>query len=70
LPDGLTGADLPPGIEGLAVSDGRVEIHSTSPLRALYTLGGWALERGLDLPDLTVERPSLEQVYLELTAEQ
>jgi ABC-2 type transport system ATP-binding protein len=32
-------------------------------------LTGWALERGIDLAGLTVARPSLEDVYLALTAE-
>jgi ABC-2 type transport system ATP-binding protein len=30
-------------------------------------LADWALEQGIDLPDLDVRRPSLEDVYLELT---
>jgi ABC-2 type transport system ATP-binding protein len=33
-------------------------------LQALMT---WAAAQGLDLPDLEVRRPSLEDVYLELT---
>ncbi len=35
----------------------------------LHRLTGWALRRGHTLPDLTVQRPSLEDVYLQLTAE-
>ena len=31
-------------------------------------LTGWARERGIDLPGLTVTRPTLEDVYLELTS--
>ena len=34
----------------------------------LARLCGWADERGIDLPDLEVVRPRLEDVYLELTA--
>ena len=30
-------------------------------------LADWALGRGLDLPDIDVHRPSLEEIYLELT---
>jgi hypothetical protein len=30
-------------------------------------LGNWALGRGLDLLDLDVHRPTLEEVYLSLT---
>ena len=35
----------------------------------LYALAGWALERGLELDDLEVTRPTLEDVYLQLTTE-
>jgi hypothetical protein len=31
-------------------------------------LADWALGRGIDLPDLDVGRPTLEDVYLSLTA--
>jgi ABC-2 type transport system ATP-binding protein len=47
--------------------DGRVHISVPAPARSLYALAGWALERGEDLGDLTVGRPTLEDVYLQLT---
>ena len=31
-------------------------------------LGNWALGLGFDLPDLDVHRPTLEEVYISLTA--
>ena len=34
----------------------------------LHALSGWALERDLELDDLEVRRPTLEDVYLRLTA--
>jgi ABC-2 type transport system ATP-binding protein len=37
-------------------------------MAALHELTGWALERRLELTDLEVRRPTLEDVYLELTA--
>jgi hypothetical protein len=37
-------------------------------VRDLADLCGWAMERGIDLPDLEALRPTLEDVYLELTA--
>ena len=37
---------------------------------ALHRLTGWAIEAGLDLDDLQVIRPSLEDVYLELVGGQ
>jgi hypothetical protein len=33
----------------------------------LYVLTAWAVARGSELPALRVLRPSLEDVYLELT---
>lgn len=35
----------------------------------LHALSGWALERGLELADLEVHRPTLEDVYLQLTSD-
>jgi len=35
--------------------------------RLLHELTGWALSRGVPLDGLTVDRPSLEDVYLRLT---
>jgi ABC-2 type transport system ATP-binding protein len=35
----------------------------------LHALAGWALARGLELDDLEVHRPTLEDVYLQLTDE-
>jgi hypothetical protein len=35
----------------------------------LFELTSWALGAGVDLVDLRVERPTLEDVYLELTAD-
>ena len=49
--------------------DGRVVLETRRPLADVKLLADWALERGLDLPDLDVRRPSLEDVYLELTEE-
>ena len=41
---------------------------SAQPVAALGTLTGWALANGVDLPNLTVGRRSLEDLYLELIA--
>jgi ABC-2 type transport system ATP-binding protein len=46
---------------------GRVEVHTERVVEDLAILTGWARERGVDLPNLTVTRPTLEDVYLELT---
>jgi ABC-2 type transport system ATP-binding protein len=65
LPDGITIADLPV----LATPDeavGQVVIEASQPTPVLARLTTWAVERGIELPGLTVTRPSLEDVYLEL----
>jgi ABC-2 type transport system ATP-binding protein len=49
------------------VSDRAVEVRTEDPTRTLYELTGWALQQGLRLEGLVVARPSLEDVYLELT---
>ena len=70
LPDGLATAELPAPLRELASrSNGRVLIETRQPLKDVKTLADWAFERGIDLPDLDVRRPSLEDVYLELTAQ-
>jgi ABC-2 type transport system ATP-binding protein len=52
------------------VAGGVLEIRTEDPTRVLHDLTGWALDRGLALEELTVMRPSLEDVYLELTRDQ
>jgi ABC-2 type transport system ATP-binding protein len=71
LPAGLGADALPDALRRLlrSANDGRVVLESERPLRDLKLLADWALERDVDLPDLDVRRPSLEDVYLELTAE-
>jgi ABC-2 type transport system ATP-binding protein len=68
LPDGLGSDALPPDLQAqLAGADGRVTLISDSPLVTVGALAEWARGRGVDLPDLDVRRPTLEDVYLELT---
>jgi ABC-2 type transport system ATP-binding protein len=42
-------------------------VETAEPTEALHRLTGWALGRGVSLDGITVERPSLEDVYLRLT---
>jgi ABC-2 type transport system ATP-binding protein len=73
LPAGMAGRDLPADL--LALLDGpadsrEVRLRSVAPLPDLQRLGGWLDGRGgARLADLEVHRPSLEEVYLSLTAE-
>jgi ABC-2 type transport system ATP-binding protein len=69
LPNGLAARDLPAGLRPLADADpnGATLLRSESPLVHVQMLADWALGRGVDLPDLDVRRPTLEDVYLTLT---
>ncbi len=68
LPEGVGVGELPAGIAQLATDHGgRVEIASRQPVRDLAELCGWALQRGVELDGLEAVRPSLEDVYLDLT---
>jgi ABC-2 type transport system ATP-binding protein len=66
LPDGVA----PPELRGLAltVSDDGLVGSSDAPTEALHALTSWALEQHVELEGLEVRRPSLEDIYLELTA--
>jgi ABC-2 type transport system ATP-binding protein len=50
-----------------ARESGRIIVRTTEPVRALHELTGKALSGGFELASLEVRRPSLEDVYLELT---
>jgi ABC-2 type transport system ATP-binding protein len=67
LPPGSTVADLPVAAE--PDEDGLVTVESAEPTGTLHQLTDWALRRGTVLAGLTVDRPSLEDVYLRLTAQ-
>jgi ABC-2 type transport system ATP-binding protein len=70
LPDGTAADELPPELRALVSDDGgRVTLTTQTPLVHVGALAEWALARGIDLPDLDVRRPTLEDVYLELTEE-
>jgi ABC-2 type transport system ATP-binding protein len=47
----------------------RVEVETESPQSDLYRLLGLAEQRGVELDELEVRRPSLEDIFLELTRE-
>jgi ABC-2 type transport system ATP-binding protein len=72
LPAGFGDADLPEDLRALLQPprrDGRIELHSAAPLADLGRLGSWAEGRGVEVGELEVHRPTLEDVYLRLTAE-
>jgi ABC-2 type transport system ATP-binding protein len=60
---------LPPDLQPAAHPAGPLaELRTDDPTRTLHDLTGWALDHGVRLDQLSVTRPSLEDVYLELTA--
>jgi ABC-2 type transport system ATP-binding protein len=68
LPDGVAGPDLPYGIRTAARIDAEgVSLTAQDPVPILRELTNWAADRGVGLPGLLVRRPSLEDVYLDLT---
>jgi ABC-2 type transport system ATP-binding protein len=69
LPPGSSVDELPSGMAASAPGDGSVMVEAAEPVRVLHELTGWALERDLDLEGLEVRRPSLEDVYLQLTGD-
>jgi ABC-2 type transport system ATP-binding protein len=65
LPDGV----VPPAQFELATTaNNAYEVRTKKVTHDLHDLTTWALGAGVDLEDLRVDRPTLEDVYLELTA--
>ncbi len=66
LPADVDAESMP--MAGTRDSHGIYVIETTDEVRVLHALTSWALDRGIDLVGLTVDRPSLEDVYIELTS--
>ncbi|MFE6753793.1 ABC transporter ATP-binding protein [Streptomyces sp. NPDC057684] len=66
LPHGATLTDVP--LQVSDVQEGLVTAESDEPTAALHRLTEWALRRGTPLERLTVEQPTLEDIYLGLTS--
>jgi ABC-2 type transport system ATP-binding protein len=64
IPAGLDATALPIAVK---MEAGMAVIETPTPTRSLRDLTVWAVAQGLELPNLEVARPSLEDVYLELT---
>jgi ABC-2 type transport system ATP-binding protein len=70
LPDGLAETELPPLPAPVSIgAGGAAEITHEQPMRVLGILAPWAVEHGYPLADISVHRPSLEEIYLRLTSE-
>jgi ABC-2 type transport system ATP-binding protein len=66
LPQGVAIGQLPIAADELG--DGIVAITTSTPTAVLHTLTTWALDHGGELAQLSVTRPSLDDIYVELTA--
>ena len=68
LPNGCTTSGLPVEAD-VDDASGLFTVESAEPTETLHRLTGWALRRGVTLGGVTVDRPSLEDVYLRLIEE-
>jgi ABC-2 type transport system ATP-binding protein len=68
IPAGLSLSDLPKlaGSEP-KLEDGRVTLRTAAAVESLHALTGWAVTKQVDLEHLEVRRPSLEDIYLDVT---
>jgi ABC-2 type transport system ATP-binding protein len=67
LPREMAVSELP--VAPTRMAGDEVEIRTTDELTVLHELTGWALERRVELGGLTVNRLTLEEVYLRLTGQ-
>jgi ABC-2 type transport system ATP-binding protein len=69
LPGASTREELPQALLDRAEERAghTITISSRHVAADLHELSGWALERGFELADLAVARPTLEDIYLSLT---
>jgi ABC-2 type transport system ATP-binding protein len=65
IPASADGAEPPVG-HRIPGEDG-YELRTRTPTQDLHVLTTWAVDRGISLEALTLTRPSLEDVYLDLT---
>jgi ABC-2 type transport system ATP-binding protein len=69
LPAGVTAADVPDVGGERRVAGNVVEMRTTTPTADVAQLAKWAMGRACELDALTLTRPSLEDVYLDLVGE-
>jgi ABC-2 type transport system ATP-binding protein len=68
IPAGLSLADLPTLVGSEPkLEDGRVSLRTAAAVESLHALTGWAVTKQVDLARLEVRRPSLEDIYLDVT---
>jgi ABC-2 type transport system ATP-binding protein len=60
-------AKFPESFGARSVGEGVLELTPDDLTKAIHDLTGWALDHGISLESLEIARPSLEDIYLELT---
>src|SRR5581483_5372653 len=71
VPEGVTIEQLQKIVrEKLDASGGEVSFRTDNAQKALFELTGWAERQHVQLADLEVQRPTLEDIFLQLTQEQ
>ncbi|HWS58919.1 MAG TPA: ABC transporter ATP-binding protein [Actinotalea sp.] len=69
LPRDVAAADLPTIGQEVRVIGSVAEVRTSSATADVNTLAAWAVARGVELESLTLARPSLEDVYLDLVGD-
>jgi ABC-2 type transport system ATP-binding protein len=70
VPYGVAADELPlPGGAEVERRDRQIAFRTHTPTRDLAPVLGWAADRDIELEALSVSRPTLEDVYLQLTEE-
>ena len=67
VPDGA--ATLPAELQAARSGNGVYTVSTDSPTRALHQLTTWAMENGIELEELTVSHPTLEDLFIELVGD-
>jgi ABC-2 type transport system ATP-binding protein len=68
VPEGVEQSQLPVALGAISIDrGGRARVGCEDPVPALFALTQWALRHKHPLPDLELRRPTLEDVYLQLT---
>ena len=63
-----SGAELPAQLRASAKAGADdIELETMDPTRTLYEVTSWAVQAGISLEGLEVTRPTLEDVYLQIT---
>ena len=67
LPAEISVSALPAEMNAAGNGSGLIELKTDDPTRTLHELTTWAVDRGVALDGIEVSRPSLEDIYLQLT---